>query len=62
MVTLELLNEKVEKMQHKIDRVLELLEEKDLTDEAKKDLEEARATPHEKYVSHDEVKNHVWDV
>ena len=38
------------------ERIVEILEEYELTDAAKKSLKEARATPEEKYISHEDVK------
>jgi len=38
------------------ERIVEILEEYELTEAAKKALKEARATPEEKYISHDDIK------
>lgn len=55
-MTLEVVNEKVDKIKNEVDRILEILGEHELTDEAKRDLEESRATPIGKYVPHETVK------
>lgn len=41
------------------EKILQILEEYELTEDAKKDLKEARDTPEENYISHENVKKRL---
>ena len=60
-VTLETLNKKVLKLQKELAVIKKnVMEETELTDYAKKTIEESRATPRSKYISHEEVKKKLY--
>lgn len=56
MMTLETMHEEIEEIRSGVRRILEILEEYELTEEAKKALKEARATSEDEYISHEDVK------
>ncbi len=56
-VTVEIIYEELKEIKTDIERIKMMLEEDyELSDEAKKELEEARKTPHSKYISQKDVE------
>ena len=56
MTTLESLHKEIQELKSDVEKILEILEEYELTDDAKKALSEARKIPESEYVSHEDVK------
>lgn len=56
MTTLEALHEEIREIKSDVEKILEILEEYELTEDAKKALAEARSTPEEEYIPHEDVK------
>ncbi|MBI2542783.1 MAG: hypothetical protein HYW24_01205 [Candidatus Aenigmarchaeota archaeon] len=57
MPTLETLHKEIDEIKGNVEKILFILEDEgELTEEARKDLEEARKTPREEYISHEDVK------
>ncbi len=55
--TIEHLHDDILEIKHELSLIRSILEEDfELTEEAKKSLQEARKTPKNKYISHDELK------
>ena len=56
MTTLETLHKEIREIKSDVEKILEILEEYELTEDAKKALAEARNTPEEEYIPHEDVK------
>ncbi len=56
MATIETLHEDIKEIKSSVRQILEILEEHELTEGAKKALKEARATPDGKYISHEDAR------